>query len=129
MPWHRVGCRTSPLRRCEIGDLRTASPRTTRLAMVHFEQRDDISRTAPVVQEKPKSHRSLFSFAPGLALLARFELADLRVDLLASLVVSVVVIPSAFAYAELANSSPAAGLYAAIAGMVRLGERKSVHVF
>lgn len=55
---------------------------------------------------------------PGLALLLRYERAQLRPDAVAGLVVALVSIPSAFAYADLAKCAPAAGLYAAVAGMV-----------
>jgi sulfate permease, SulP family len=55
---------------------------------------------------------------PGLSLLARYERSQLRHDALAALVVTLVLIPSAFAYADLANCAPAAGFYASIAGMV-----------
>jgi SulP family sulfate permease len=41
-----------------------------------------------------------------------------RDDALAALVVALVLIPSAFAYADLAECAPVAGLYAAVAGMV-----------
>lgn len=55
---------------------------------------------------------------PGTALLWRYERAQFRHDALAALVVALVTIPSAFAYADLAKCAPAAGLYAAVAGMV-----------
>ena len=60
----------------------------------------------------------LRNLLPGAALLFRYERSLWRHDALAALVVALVLIPSAFAYAELANSAPAAGLYAAVAGMV-----------
>jgi SulP family sulfate permease len=55
---------------------------------------------------------------PGVALLVRYERSLLRHDALAGLVVALVLIPSAFAYADLAKCAPAAGIYAAIGGMV-----------
>jgi SulP family sulfate permease len=60
----------------------------------------------------------LGEWLPGVALLMRYERAQFRHDALAALVVSLVLIPSAFAYADLAKCAPAAGLYAAVAGMV-----------
>src|SRR4029434_244070 len=62
----------------------------------------------------------LGKWLPGAALLWRYERALFRHDALAALVVSLVTIPSAFAYADLAKCAPAAGLYAAVAGMVAL---------
>ena len=55
---------------------------------------------------------------PGLALLFRYDRSHWRHDGLAALVVALVSIPSAFAYADLAKCAPAAGLYAAAAGMI-----------
>src|SRR5215470_6215421 len=55
---------------------------------------------------------------PGAAMLLRYDRSLLRYDALAGLVVALVLIPSAFAYADLAKCSPAAGIYAAIGGMV-----------
>jgi sulfate permease, SulP family len=55
---------------------------------------------------------------PGAALLVRYERSLLRHDALAGLVVALVLIPSAFAYADLAKCAPAAGIYAAVGGMV-----------
>jgi SulP family sulfate permease len=55
---------------------------------------------------------------PGLALLGRYDRSQWRHDALAALVVALVLIPSAIAYADLAHCAPAAGLYAAVAGMV-----------
>ena len=60
----------------------------------------------------------LGKWLPGTALLWRYERAQFRYDALAALVVALVTIPSAFAYADLAKCAPAAGLYAAVAGMV-----------
>ena len=55
---------------------------------------------------------------PGAALLLGYDRAQLRNDGLAALVVALVLIPSAFAYADLAKCAPVAGLYSAAAGMV-----------
>ena len=60
----------------------------------------------------------LGKWLPGAVLLWRYERAQFRHDALAALVVALVTIPSAFAYADLAKCAPAAGLYAAVAGMV-----------
>ncbi|MFO0873396.1 MAG: SulP family inorganic anion transporter [Phycisphaerales bacterium] len=55
---------------------------------------------------------------PGAALLLHYDRSKFRHDALAALVVALVTIPSAFAYADIAKCAPAAGLYAAVAGMV-----------
>jgi SulP family sulfate permease len=55
---------------------------------------------------------------PGAAMLVRYDRSLLRHDALAGLVVALVLIPSAFAYADLAKCAPAAGIYAAVGGMV-----------
>ena len=55
---------------------------------------------------------------PGAALLFRYDRSNFRHDALAAVVVTLVLIPSAFAYADLAKCAPAAGLYAAVAGMI-----------
>jgi SulP family sulfate permease len=47
-----------------------------------------------------------------------YDRSLLRHDAVAGLVVALVLIPSAFAYADLAKCAPAAGIYAAIGGMV-----------
>src|SRR5262245_7950936 len=62
--------------------------------------------------------RRLSQWLPGVALLFQYKRAHLRHDALAALVVALVSLPSAFAYADLAQCAPAAGLYAAVAGMV-----------
>ena len=58
---------------------------------------------------------------PGLSLLFNYDRSLWKHDALAALVVSVVLIPSAIAYADLAKCAPAAGLYASVAGMVIYG--------
>jgi SulP family sulfate permease len=55
---------------------------------------------------------------PGLRLLTTYDPSCWRHDLTAGLVVTLVLIPSAIAYADLAKCPPVAGLYAALGGMV-----------
>lgn len=55
---------------------------------------------------------------PGAAMFVAYDRSLLRHDALAGLVVALVLIPSAFAYADLAKCAPAAGIYAAVGGMV-----------
>src|ERR1043166_2782669 len=62
--------------------------------------------------------RWLKKLLPGAALLLHYERSLFRHDALAGLVVALVLIPSAFAYADLAKCAPAAGIYAAVGGMV-----------
>jgi SulP family sulfate permease len=60
----------------------------------------------------------LTGWIPGLRLFAAYDRSCLASDLMAGLVVALVVIPSAIAYADLASCPPISGLYAALAGMV-----------
>lgn len=60
----------------------------------------------------------IVDWLPGLRLLFAYDRSWLRGDLTAGLVVALVVIPSAIAYADLAKCPPVAGLYAALGGMV-----------
>jgi SulP family sulfate permease len=60
----------------------------------------------------------LASWLPGLRLLTAYDRSWWRHDLTAGLVVTLVLIPSAIAYADLAKCPPVAGLYAALGGMV-----------
>jgi SulP family sulfate permease len=60
----------------------------------------------------------LAAYLPGLRLLSAYDCSWWRHDLLAGVVVTLVLIPSAIAYADLAKSPPSAGLYAALGGMV-----------
>ena len=60
----------------------------------------------------------LLNALPGATLFQRYDRSCLRHDALAALVVTLVLLPSAIAYADLARCAPAAGLYAAVAGMV-----------
>lgn len=55
---------------------------------------------------------------PGLATLWHYDRSHWPNDALAALVVTLVLIPSAIAYADLAKCAPGAGLYAAVAGML-----------
>jgi SulP family sulfate permease len=55
---------------------------------------------------------------PGIQLLLHYDRACLSQDLTAGVVVTLVLIPSAIAYADLAKCPPIAGLYAALGGMV-----------
>lgn len=54
-------------------------------------------------------------WVPGLQTFSRYQKKDLGPDVLAGLVVCLVLIPSALAYAELAGFGPVAGIYSAIA--------------
>jgi SulP family sulfate permease len=60
----------------------------------------------------------LLQWLPGLRVVVEYDRTCFLADLTAGLVVSLVVIPSAIAYADLANCSPVAGLYAALGGMI-----------
>jgi SulP family sulfate permease len=60
----------------------------------------------------------LAAWLPGLRLLTAYDRSWGRHDLTAGLVVTLVLIPSAIAYADLAKCPPVAGLYAAPGGMV-----------
>jgi SulP family sulfate permease len=66
----------------------------------------------------PSSSRRFLDWLPGLRLLFGYDRKWLRHDLLSAVVVTLVLIPSAIAYADLAKCSPIAGLYAALGGMV-----------
>jgi SulP family sulfate permease len=60
----------------------------------------------------------LFDWFPGIRVLLQYDRACLSKDLTAGVVVTLVLIPSAIAYADLAKCPPVAGLYAALGGMV-----------
>jgi len=62
-----------------------------------------------------KTRSGLASFLPGLKTLSGYQKKDLGPDVLAGLVICLVLIPSALAYAELAGFGPMAGIYSAIA--------------
>ena len=55
---------------------------------------------------------------PGLQVLRSYEGKNLAPDVLAGLVICLVLIPAALAYAELGGSGPVGGIYAALAGTV-----------
>ena len=63
--------------------------------------------------ENQSSHRAL-KWMPGLQALFGYNRSDLGPDLLAGLVICLVLLPSALAYAELAGFGPVAGIYSAI---------------
>src|ERR1051326_6549789 len=58
------------------------------------------------------------AWLPGLRVLLAYDRSWWRHDLPAGLVVTLVLIPSAIAYTDLAKCPPIAGLYAALGGMV-----------
>src|SRR5262245_4766024 len=62
--------------------------------------------------------KGLVDWLPGVRLLLNYDRAWLPHDLTAGLVVTLVLIPSAIAYADLAGLPPVAGLYAALGGMI-----------
>src|SRR6516162_9847558 len=62
--------------------------------------------------------QKLANWLPGLRLLFAYDRSRWRHDFTAGLVVTLVLIPSAIAYADLAKCPPVAGLYAALGGMV-----------
>ena len=70
------------------------------------------------ISESSPGGERLKKLLPGAAMLVHYERSLLRHDAVAGLVVALVLIPSAFAYADLAKCAPAAGIYAAVGGMV-----------
>jgi SulP family sulfate permease len=60
----------------------------------------------------------LADWVPGLRLFIAYDRSFWRHDLTAGLAVTLILIPSAIAYADLAKCPPIAGLYAALGGMV-----------
>jgi high affinity sulfate transporter 1 len=63
----------------------------------------------------------LARFAPGLAELLHYKLADAPADVRAGLAVSTVAVPVGIAYAELAGFPPQVGLYSSILPLVAYG--------
>ena len=61
---------------------------------------------------------SIARYAPGLAALLRYRLADAPADLKAGLAVASVAVPVGIAYAELAGFRPEVGLYSSILPLV-----------
>ena len=62
--------------------------------------------------------KRLIDWLPGVRLFLHYDRTCLPQDLTAGLVVTLVLIPSAIAYADLAGLPPVAGLYAALGGMI-----------
>jgi sulfate permease, SulP family len=62
--------------------------------------------------------KRLLDWLPGVRLILHYDRACLPRDLTAGLVVTLVLIPSAIAYADLAKCPPVSGLYASLGGMV-----------
>jgi MFS superfamily sulfate permease-like transporter len=60
----------------------------------------------------------LARFAPGLAELLQYKLADAPTDIMAGLAVTAVALPVGIAYAELAGFPPEVGLYSSILPLV-----------
>jgi len=67
---------------------------------------------------RPTHFSRLIDWLPGIRLLLHYDRACLPHDLTAGLVVTLVLIPSAIAYADLAKCPPVSGLYAALGGMI-----------
>ncbi len=64
---------------------------------------------------KTLSRYSITRLLPGVGVLSGYKKQDMGPDLLAGLVICLVLIPSALAYAELAGFGSIAGIYSAIA--------------
>jgi SulP family sulfate permease len=62
--------------------------------------------------------RRVLVWLPGLRVLSHYDRGCLAHDLTAGVAVTLVLIPSAIAYADLAKCPPVAGLYAALGGMI-----------
>jgi SulP family sulfate permease len=60
----------------------------------------------------------LIAWLPGARVLLHYDRSCLPQDLTAGVVVTLVLIPSAIAYADLARCPPIAGIYAALGGMI-----------
>lgn len=61
---------------------------------------------------------TLEQIIPAIGWLRRYRTADLPGDLLASVIVTIMLIPQSFAYALLANLPPQVGLYASVLPLV-----------
>ncbi len=72
--------------------------------------------SVPTTTPAPRSF--IERWLPGLAQLAHYPRSALRGDVVGAVSVSVVMIPSVLAYAELAGVRPEAGLYAALGAMI-----------
>src|SRR5262249_45421123 len=79
-----------------------------------------MSRRSPFIfpMTRPTYFQRLLDWLPGVRLLWHYDRGCLPHDLAAGLVVTLVLIPSAIAYADLAGLPPVAGLYAALGGMI-----------
>src|SRR4051812_22465283 len=84
----------------------------------HPETGNDLPPAEKSVMSRQSDFRRYFNWLPGLRLLLQYDRACLPHDLTAGVVVTLVLIPSAIAYADLAKCPPIAGLYAALGGMV-----------
>jgi SulP family sulfate permease len=62
--------------------------------------------------------KCFIDWLPGVRVLLHYDRTCLAHDLTAGLVVTLVLVPSAIAYADLARCPPIAGLYAALGGMI-----------
>ena len=67
---------------------------------------------------RPTGWKRLMDWLPGVRLFLHYDRACLPYDLTGGLVVTLVLIPSAIAYADLAKCPPISGLFAALGGMV-----------
>jgi SulP family sulfate permease len=66
-------------------------------------------------QPENKTSPGLLKWLPGLQTFSGYHKSDLGPDIIAGLVICLVLLPSALAYAELAGFGPVAGIYSAIA--------------
>lgn len=78
----------------------------------------EIDASPMLAADSAKQKSKPMSWLPGLRLFFTYDRSCLPNDLMAGVVVALVLIPSAIAYADLAKCSPVAGLYAAFGGMI-----------
>ena len=64
------------------------------------------------------SSKNVGRWAPGIAMLARYEKSWLRSDLVAGVVLAAILVPQGMAYAELAGLPAVNGLYTTVACLV-----------
>jgi SulP family sulfate permease len=62
-------------------------------------------------------YQRLQQIVPGVSLVTQYDHSNWPKDALSALVITLVLIPSAFAYSDLANCAPATGIYASVAAM------------
>lgn len=74
-----------------------------------------MTETASNTQPDQKAASGMMNWMPGLQTFTGYNRKDLGPDLIAGLVICLVLLPSALAYAELAGFGPVAGIYSAIA--------------